>query len=269
MAPKNEISAKRSLKFYLNSFLSRFFGLFILGLALALTAIGVFYFLIPKYRAVLQGVEAANKEKEAESLELEKKTEKLIVFARDYGKINSADKERLDIMLPDNDEYDELFALLEKITETSGALSVKSLSITPDNKQGGTANPNLKARLEAEEDTALPAGVGRIDIEMEVAGVDYRANLNRLLDNLETNLKLMDIASMDFDPENGTAKLKIKTYYLKEGDGSAMADEENLLDQAVFSDPRYRQLREGDFREFGLTDLEIGKEDPFSPEIHE
>lgn len=114
-----------------------------------------------------------------------------------YEAIKVADKEKLAQMLPKEIDEPGLFVLFETLAEKN---KMVVLAIDISEKEPGA---EIKA-----------LGLREVHIAVNLAGGDYESFKN-LLDDLESNLRLMDIISISYTPEPPSYSLNIRTYRLE------------------------------------------------------
>jgi hypothetical protein len=132
-----------------------------------------------------------------------------------FENISSQDLDKINRMIPDKENYEKLFPLVETLVTRSGmilvSLKVESKEDVLRNMQANQANEAALSSQTAEE--ALPSEIEVVRISLEAAGADY-PNLKSFLKALESNLKLLDVKNVSFIAGKN-CKLEIETYYLK------------------------------------------------------
>ena len=202
-----DISRKTSLRQTINVFLSRYFRYLSIIIALLVMAGAYFYLLKPKYNKILLEIDNTKNTQEAEREDLDQYYNKLLDYIAEYKKIKKADIEKISKLAPMDADYGKLFTDFEAIIKEQGFI-LNSLSINPDVKA-------VKNKASGKEKSSvLPSVIGRIKISADISGVDYES-LKHLLGVIENNLRLMDVNSLNWSPDNASANLEITTYYLK------------------------------------------------------
>jgi len=188
--------AKRKNNNDLNIFFIRYVDI---ALALALVvflAVGYLIFLRPKFEATMASVQSGIADEQRIYAQEQAKLTDLRAMAELYKKINPSDLDKFNNFLPGMYAPERLYGEIEEIVTRQG-LILSNISYIPSD---GTTNSNL------------PPSVHRVSLSLSLGAVDYRG-LKTLLGALETNLRLFDVTSLDFNPATATAKLQMDTYY--------------------------------------------------------
>lgn len=206
---------KKAKEQRINMFLVRYFK-WLVVLFVLIVFISSYIFLIkPKYQKITQLVGANKISREQEYLERKEYLAGIKDLINIYKKINLSDIKKVNLILSKGNNYEELFTQLESIVLKSGLL-IKSLKIDSEEyvgKENILKKPKI-SRKESGTDSSLPSEIGRIKVTLSIIGVDY-FSLKNILNNIENNLMIMDIISLDFQPSNNSVDLDFYTYYLK------------------------------------------------------
>jgi hypothetical protein len=180
---------------------------------------GTFFLLKPKYEKAKAETETESLQKEIESTrrDLKKMSEVNEVFAE----ISDEEKKKVAAIIPYQENLENLLPLIETLVRKNGLIVVsldvakeeeKIFKTKQEQSQDQTAEEN-SAGVGTGEEVSLPPEIGKIKINLTVGGADYRG-LKSLLANFENNLRLMDVASVNFT-EGENVSLEIYTYFLK------------------------------------------------------
>lgn len=152
------------------------------------------------------------------SKSLENERDKLTA---EYSTISPENLERLRKMLPDNVDNIRLILEIEKMALPYGmVLRDVKYSATPD----GSASDTAQAISSGTSSGTGNQDYGSWDLEFSVTGT--YTNFLSFLKDLESNLRIIDVASINFSsatsltpnksmPESYTYNFRIKTYWLK------------------------------------------------------
>jgi hypothetical protein len=212
MADKNKFSEEKKGGYKIfNLILSRYFNLIVLILVLIFFAAAYFYLINPKRQKILDEREKILTEKIEQKDKLQNIFVRIEKYKADYGAISAGDKEKMNKIfisgLGGNDyDKNKLFTLFESLINGQG-LILKSVNIND-------LSQNSKDKTK-KTDAGLPAGVGKVEITLDISGVNYKSFKN-LLDKIENNLLIMDITDLSFAPDASSANLKITVYYFKQ-----------------------------------------------------
>jgi hypothetical protein len=212
MADKNKFSEEKPGGYKIfNLILSRYFNLIVLILILLFFVVAYFYLINPKRQKILDEREKILTEKTAQKDKLQNILVRIEKYKADYRNISSSEKEKINnifISSHDGKEYDKnkLFTLFESLVNGQG-LILKSVDIND-------LSQNQKDKTK-KTDASLPAGIGKVEITLDISGVNYKSFKN-LLNKIENNLLIMDITDLSFAPDASSANLKITAYYFKQ-----------------------------------------------------
>jgi Tfp pilus assembly protein PilO len=116
-----------------------------------------------------------------------------------YEDISEANKEKIISMLPSEVDEPGLFALVETLAEKN---KMVALAVDISEKDPSADLKNL--------------GLKEVHLAVNLIGGEY-INLKNFLGDLETNLRLLDVISVNYTPEAGSVILNVKTYRLDAG----------------------------------------------------
>ena len=148
-----------------------------------------------------------------------KELKELKILKNEYQKLEGLEVQKLIAILPFKKNIPDLFRELENLTQKSG-VSLLSLDIT----EGETIddinldeNKKIKETIQKiENGTSLSEikNLKSLNIAMEIGGINYYI-FKIFLNNLEKNIRLMDVNSFNFDLNKKSQKIMLKTYYLE------------------------------------------------------
>lgn len=195
----------------LNIFLNDYFNI-ILAVALILfLVLAYLVFLGPKFRSTQEAINANTEEKRLLFQATQKRLASLKAVSDTYEKINSADLQKFNSVLPDNYVKERLFGELEEVIGRGGW--IVSNIIISSSEEGGLTGVGI-GQIGNASTTVLNKKIGSVNLTFSVAGVDY-AGFKNLLHLLENNLRLFDITSVTFSPAGNSANINLSTYYYK------------------------------------------------------
>jgi len=198
-------------------FLDNYFNIILAAALILFLFLAYLVLLGPKFRATQAAISANTEEKRLLYEMTQKKLTSLKAISEIYQKINPADLQKFNSVLPDNYVRERLFGELEEIIGRGGWL-VSSINISSE--ETGQAAP---APLAVDEDgQPIPAApsvldnkaVGTISLHFNIAAIDYQGFKN-LLRILENNLRLFDVTDVGFSSESSAATFVVTTYYYR------------------------------------------------------
>jgi len=211
----------------LQSLLIKYFKIIVIIIVIVILVIGFLFIIKPKWEEVKEtGVFDLNMEKEKRD-ENEFYLSKLKKSLEKFNKINQEDIDNLSKIIPDKKEIPQLFVILEDLVN-SQALSLDSVSFS----EGGTLSKNEKLdedflsslnakQAKAISNSAVSKNIYILDISLNISGGRDYNDFKKLLDTIEKEQRIMDIASLSFNPgtqgaveSNMSFSISLKTYYI-------------------------------------------------------
>ncbi|MFA6171154.1 MAG: hypothetical protein WCW77_02120 [Patescibacteria group bacterium] len=215
ISPKNE----SKLGIYI-----KYSGWFNLALIVLILAGGAYFILKPRFEKARADADTAPVYEEYASFQRE--LDKLNKRKDLFKDISPEDMDKVARLIPDEENLEKLFPLLEALVERSGMILVSLKTEAVEEKVYKT-----RAEVQQEEEApqviqeeekseSLPPEIKVVKISLEAGGADY-SNTKGLLRAFENNLKLMDVKKVNFS-EGKSCRLEIETYYLKKPAASQM-----------------------------------------------
>ncbi|MFA5754124.1 MAG: hypothetical protein WC905_02045 [Patescibacteria group bacterium] len=212
-APKNKNSLNLILNDYFNLVLAVILIIFLFGA----------YFLVlnPKIRTTKQLVQDNIESQIRLYNNSQRKLANLKMVDSLYQKINKADLQKFDSVLPNSYVRERLFGELEEIIGQGGWMikSIRISSSADDVLATPTVSPETASESPAAEGAGTEAGninqqLGRISVHLSLQAIDY-TGFKKLLKILETNLRLFDVSQVDISPAEEQAEITLVTYYYR------------------------------------------------------
>jgi len=193
----------------LNLFLNLYFNLFVLGAVILALGLGYLFFLQPKYASTVAAIKNNITEQEQLLANQQKKLVNLRALAEFYKKIDPADLNKFNGILPDKYVKERLFGELEEIVMANG-FTVTSLNVNEGlGDTAGVADANASTTPLITRPNPL---LGKIELRLSIGALDY-AGFKKTVKVLENNLRLFNITALSFAPEAGRADFTLTTYY--------------------------------------------------------
>lgn len=207
------------LKQQINSFLISYFNYVILAAAIIVLAAGLYLFIYPEYQKMSESDQLAREKMQTEYEIQNSYLDRIGNLKKSYQLISEADKQKIKAMVPDNDRLTDLIPDIESIVQRNSAV-LNSIKIEPKNFDvSARANEVVVESGEKREPPAgifggpLPAGVKLATIEISLGSVNYQV-LKNIVKTLENNLRLFDVAEINYGAADSKASLVVYTYYL-------------------------------------------------------
>lgn len=195
----------------INIFFARYFNWLLTFIVLVVLVGGGFFILKPKYDYINElknGNEYGQEQEYSARREYLNKIKNLIEV---YNNVSSSDVKKVNFILAERDVPEELFPQIESLTKGNGLL-LESLKIEP--AEENVKSTGVSLTKEVKSTVSLPPEIERMKASLSVAGVDY-FSLKSLISAFENNLMVMDITSLSFKPDTGSADLVFYAYSLK------------------------------------------------------
>lgn len=201
----SSLSQKDLILKQVSKFFVRYYEAIVAVLVLIVFIIGFVFIINPKYKKINEMKQYTLVDLTSGKSKIEMYLNKLVEYRDSYKNISDVSKERIDKAIPRDNHVEVLYAQIENLTKKQG-VAIRSLSII-DNP----VSEEAKGKKEKGEEGALK--LGQANISLVVSGVDYNG-LKRLLVAFENNLRLLDVFSINFKPEQKEAELIMYSYYL-------------------------------------------------------
>lgn len=206
---KKEVIQDKLYRFLIDYFL--WINLFIVFIVFLL---GLWFFIVPKYRSIFNQTISPKEKAEEQYLEKNRDLTDIKKLISAYNNISATDKEKIYLIIPDEVDTEGLIRDMEDMARNSGLVleSVRAEAVAE--KSSDSAGSFIQQQPTGDNEKKLPQGVGAVKIEVNLIGTDYYS-LKDFLKIIENNLRLFDVDSISFDPVKESTNLKITTYYLK------------------------------------------------------
>ena len=201
--PKDRQGSKYILIFY------KYFYFISLVIFVAIVIVGLLVLIIPKYKIISGSLEVEDEEKRMEFDHLNKYLVELTKYKSSYAKISQEDIKRIDSMLPEMSDPEELFTEMESLVKRNG-LFLNSIEIKPKTEKNAKTAAK-KASSQAESSLDLPEGIEKIEISLDISGTNYKSMKN-FLRTLENSLRFFDVHDLSFGQGSNTLSLNLTTY---------------------------------------------------------
>ena len=195
------------------TFIYNFFGVLIFLTVVLIATLAWLIVLQPKFKAINSGEEFIRKTEDYQR-QL-RYYGSLNSIKASYEKISEADKRKIEAFVSTSDNASDLYSEIENLARASGMSADKIENKALDDKfeivniSGSSKRNNLLARTKVWRTTLT-----LISDKAKGTNVSY-SNLKKLLTAMESNLRLMDVQRVAFDPLNNTATIELLTYTRK------------------------------------------------------
>lgn len=221
----------RKITLKLTDLALRYFRYIAIVFVIIIIVIGYLSLIKPKWNEINQtGIFDYNFEKNRKQNN-EIYLEGLKVSLDKFQKINKKDIEKLSKVLPSEEGIPDLFIIIEELMDKSG-LKLDSIDITKgkrvtEEEQKKESSPAIilpeSLAQEIIKEAPTTANIYTLDISIATSGGRGYDHLKEFLDNIEKELRIMDVKSLSFDPQGQTVEtqgttfsIALKTYYYQE-----------------------------------------------------
>ena len=209
MAEVIKIQSKQRLIKRINSFFISYFKLIVTGLLLLILLVGYFFILLPEYNRISNQLNSAETTQILKQKNYQQYLGQLEQLNNVYDNIKPEDFTKINDLLPDTPESEQLMVEIQKIVNDNGYI-LTSLTVEPDDNSISVATD---AKQLADSDISKKS-LGQVKISLGLTGVNYEG-LKNLLTVFEKNLRLLDVTQLSWSPGNGLVSLTFTAYYLK------------------------------------------------------
>lgn len=183
----------------------QYYRLATVGACLMLLVLGYLFLIAPRIeRARAVEVLALQKEKAKQS-SFEAKLKYLVSLQSKRAQFSPADINLALAALPTDPGVPEFLASLESLARSSGA-TIEGISLAVLEPAKGSPAASTKDK------DKLPSGVRVLEGNISLAGTSY-GQVKTLLANIETSLRLMDVAALLYSPAAKTYTIAVQAYY--------------------------------------------------------
>jgi hypothetical protein len=193
----------------LTSWLNNYFSVVIIIVLFLFLALAYWLIISPKFISIQNSLQTKVREQETLYTIAQSKLFILEDIQKVYGTIEPGDLQKFNSVLPTSYVPDRLYGQLEEIV-ASGGWMIQSIEFDSED-----AKVVRKTKIPVSSiltDLKKYPGLEKYNVSLSISTIDY-LGVKRLLHLLETNLRLLDVTSVDFSPEAGTAVLNLNTYY--------------------------------------------------------
>lgn len=181
----------------------KFFGVVIAVAVLAVLLIAYKFFLLPEYNKIVSNAEVIKKNDEY--LDRLQYYNQLIDLRNAYAKIKPEDKDKINQIVSNINDQNELYREVEYIVNKNG---LKVDSIDPVTLDKTYDLPNISGKTKK---SPLLANMKLTMTACKMSDVNYES-LIRVLKTFELNLRIMDIIKTEYDPASKKATIQFITY---------------------------------------------------------
>lgn len=192
--------------------LNKYFKWFVVLIMMISLILGYFLVVKPKYEQIIKSIERRVTLQSQGYLVKRENLEKAKKLLSLYNQTDSDKIARVNTFLPTNPSHEEIFTILDDIVSRNG-LVLNGVNISIPSQTGVVAKSGNDTEEEGQlMKRKLPEQVKRVDVTVEVLGADY-PGFKSLITSLESNLRLIDIINVNFEPAHGRANLQLRTYF--------------------------------------------------------
>ncbi|RMD59521.1 hypothetical protein D6821_01020, partial [Candidatus Parcubacteria bacterium] len=174
---------------------------------------GLWFWLFPKYQSIQSRIKTLRTQQENKKTNQEgvlRQLNRLISF---YEGIDESIKQQAERILPDDPQIESFIEELEVISNRVG-IKLTAIDIAEDTAPSRgvkVIGPSQKA--DTTNSWLQKAEVVPLSVTFD--GVNYLALKDLLANYLERSLRLVDIESVAYSPDNGSLQLNLKVYYYR------------------------------------------------------
>jgi hypothetical protein len=216
--PKDETASRPDslLKQRINYFLINYFNHLAFAVSLIIFIAGIAWFVYPQYQNITKDEETASKYLQAQYAAKSNYLHAIGDLKKNYLQISQADRNKIEAMVPVETNVTAQIPKIESIILSNAAI-LNFLKIEPvDNPSQAAAAPDNGEKSASPAGIfygPLPQGVKLVRIEIGLSSVNYQV-LKNIIKAFENNLRLYDVAKIEYNVADNKAVLIIYSYYL-------------------------------------------------------
>lgn len=197
----------------LNRFLGSYFKWLVFSVVIVIFLAGYFSLLRPKYDQTMNLINIINRQEQLDFAAKNEELQKIKDLLKIYASIDKKYVDKVMAIAPVKKNKEELFSEINYLVARNG-LFTNGVSLSQ-----GSSYSDLQAKMEAlagtrPKDYFTSGDLEAVTVSFVVQGTDYDT-FKRFLSSVESNLRLMDVISIGFDPNGKSATLVINVYYTK------------------------------------------------------
>lgn len=181
----------------------KFFWIIIVLAVIAVLYVAYLFFLLPEYHKIVSNAEVIKKNDEY--LDKLQYYNQLIDLRNAYAKIKPEDKAKINQIVSNINDQNELYREVEYIVNKNG---LKVDSIDPVTLDQSYDLPNISGKA---KQSPLLGNMKLTMTNCQMSDVNYESLL-RVLKTFELNLRIMDIVKTEYDPYTKKASIQFITY---------------------------------------------------------
>ncbi|MDP2709359.1 MAG: hypothetical protein Q8O93_04965 [bacterium] len=203
------------IKLKINNFLLNYFNYLALTAGIIIFMAGVPMFIYPKYRQIAADSRELETNLQAEYESKFNYLSSIRNLKKSYQLISQSDRTKIINMVPALNDTGAIISEVEAIALKNSAIlnSVRIAAVDGGNRSSLQAVTGEKKDPPAGAFVNPPSGIGRVKLEINLYSVNYQV-LKNIIKSFENSVRLYDLARVDFDAKNKTAKFDVYSYYL-------------------------------------------------------
>ena len=179
-------------------FILRYFSFILFFVVVVIFVLGWFLFVGPEYEQMKRIGSLDYLEKLNDYQEKQGELAALKALEQDYQELNFTEVRKLSQVLPPVEDLINIYGQMDGLAKELG-LDLTSISISPEASQM------------AEAETT--SGVGVANISVNLSSIETYSALKGFLEEIEKNIRLLDLSSFSYSPNTNAYSLSFTTYY--------------------------------------------------------
>jgi len=195
-------------------FLQKYFYYIIVVQIFVIFLLGYIFLIMPQANKLFSGKQAralAEEQVQNSIMVYDRRIKQLQEIVDAYDNISQTDIDAINAILPDQENIEELFAQINEMVKSNGLL-LKSISL---NDQVDNAKVQQKSRVEITEkalNIEEQKSLKEVNLTLKISGAGYQSFKN-FLASLESNLRIIDVQDVKYNPTGESAEIIIVVYY--------------------------------------------------------
>jgi len=204
---KKQGKNKSTVKF-MDIWFSQYYKQVIIAVCVILLAASYFFILHPKLSNSLSMRGSKYEEILSEQEKLRARLDYLVAAKKIKSTISIKDIENIDNILPKEPNTPQIITSLEDIARQSDVI-ISGIDLAVMNSE----DLSKAVALEEEGSYNIPEGVSVVEVAITVESGPY-SKLKGFLENLERNIRIMDVIALTYSPSGKSYNVTIRAYFL-------------------------------------------------------
>lgn len=211
----------------LNKFLNEYYNHLALAMVLIVLAIGTFVLLLPQYQNIRTNGTLEHKQALALLTERQTYLDNLKIMKTSHEDLSLRAWQSLNYILPHEQDIYLTFAQIEALARDYN-VGLSSININQAEQAVDSQNSTNSDTATTAATVNTPGNLKEVQININIDGVESYNDFKTFLDNLEQNIRILNINSLSYSPGKTAYTITVTTYYLRDESTISETSEEEV-----------------------------------------